>query len=250
MANDGVTSQLTLLKDIVLKGRIPKHLAVIPDGNRRYARKKGISLANAYEEGLQKAKEFARWCRELGIRYLTFYSLSLENLQNRSPDELNILFTLMKKYAKELINNKEIHTDQVRVRIVGRLNLLPKDLLEILEDLERVTREYENYHLIFLMAYSGRAEILDAVNKLLTINVSESLRVDEKFFRQFLYLPDVPDPDLVIRTSGEQRISNFLLWYLAYSELYFINKFWPEITMEDLLKAIRDFQQRERRFGR
>lgn len=240
---------LSELREIVLRNKIPQHIAVIPDGNRRYARKYGLTIIEAYRRGVEKAKEFAEWCQDIGVKYLTFYSLSLENLQRRPREELNILFNLMRVYFRELIEDKRIHENEVRIRIVGRINLLPRDLIDLISKVERTTEEYERYHITFLIAYSGRAEIVDAVKKILA-ETPYNHEITEDFFRKFLYLPDVPDPDLVIRTSGEQRISNFLLWYLAYSEFFFIKKYWPEITLEDLLLVLREFQLRERRFGR
>ena len=138
----------------------------------------------------------------------------------------------------------------MRVRVVGRLNLLPEDVRSVIREVENATSNYSSYYLIFLIGYSGRAEIIDAVNALMRDKSNGIKEIDEELFRRYLYLPNVPDPDLVIRTSGEMRISNFLLWYIAYSELYFVKKYWPEITYSDLLLAIKHYQNRERRFGR
>ncbi len=237
------------LKKIILKDRLPRHIGVIPDGNRRFARKYGLSLLEAYEKGVQKGEEFAQWCRDLGIKYLTFYALSLENLQRRSKEELQILFSLLRKYLIKIAKDERIHRDEVKVRVFGRLELLPDGVVKAARNLESVTNSYDRYHLILLIAYSGRDEIINAVKRVLQEN-SDANNINEETFRQFLYLSDVPDPDLIIRTSGEMRLSNFLLWYAAYSELYFINVFWPEITFRHLLFAIRNYQMRERRFGK
>jgi len=236
------------LKKLVLQNPLPRHIGVIPDGNRRFAKKKGLSLYEAYELGVRKGEEFAEWCRMLGIKYLTFYTLSLENLERRSKEELSILFDLLKRYLNRIAKDERVHRDQVRVRVLGRIDLLPEDVKESIRYVEEATIDYDRYHLIFLIAYSGRKEIIDAVNAILSNQEISS--VTEEIIRKHMYLSDIPDPDLVIRTSGEMRISNFLLWYIAYSELYFINVYWPEITFKDLLLAIRSYQIRERRFGR
>jgi len=238
------------LKNLVLRAPVPKHIGVIPDGNRRFAKKNNLSLYEAYELGIQKGEDFAEWCRELGVNYLSFYTLSIENLERRSKGELELLFSLLKKYMKKLASDERIHRDKVRVRVVGRLNLLPNDVREAITEVEEATKDYESYYLIFLIAYSGRAEIIDAVNRIINNGSNAVNSLKEGEFRKYLYLPNVPDPDLIIRTSGEMRISNFLLWYIAYSELYFVDKYWPEITYKDLLLAVRHYQNRERRFGR
>jgi len=247
MTSDESSLPEDALKKLVLQGTLPKHIGVIPDGNRRYARKQGLSLVEAYERGVEKGEIFAEWCRKLGVKYLTFYTLSLENLERRSSDEKKLLFSLLKKHFKRLIEDARIHEDCVRVKVIGRISLLPQDLQEVIHHVEEVTASYNRYYLIFLIAYSGRAEIIDAINKLL---VNGPKRVDENIFRNYLYMGNIPDPDLIIRTSGEMRISNFLLWYIAYSEFYFVKRYWPEITFKDLLLAIRNYQKRERRFGR
>lgn len=238
------------LLGLVSKHSIPRHVGVIPDGNRRFARKNGLSLYEAYELGIRKGEDFAQWCRDLGIKYLSFYTLSIENLERRSERELSLLFSLLKRHMKRLVVDERIHRDKVKIKIVGRLTLLPKDVREVIQEVEEATKDYENYYLIFLIAYSGRAEIIDAIKNIVNeVGVSAN-DVNEDFLRKRMYLSDIPDPDLVIRTSGEMRISNFLLWYIAYSELYFVRKYWPEVTYEDLLQAIRHYQVRERRFGR
>ncbi len=239
------------LRELVSRGPLPRHIGVIPDGNRRFARKRGLSLLEAYELGVKKGEIFAEWCRDLGIRYLTFYTLSLENLEKRSKSELDILFDLLKKHLIRLVDDERIHRDRVRVRIAGRINLLPEDVQDVIRHVENVTKDYDQYHLIFLIAYSGRGEIIDAIKSILASKRDDNLmEFSEKDFRKYLYLSDIPDPDLIIRTSGEMRISNFLLWYIAYSEFYFVKKYWPEISFKDLLLAIRSYQNRERRFGR
>lgn len=247
MTSDESSLPEDALKKLVLQGTLPKHIGVIPDGNRRYARKQGLSLLEAYERGVEKGEIFAEWCRNLGVKYLTFYTLSLENLERRSSDEKRLLFSLLKKHFKRLIEDARIHEDHVRVKVIGRISSLPRDLQEVIHHVEEVTASYNRYYLIFLIAYSGRAEIIDAINKLL---VNGPKKIDENIFRNYLYMGNIPDPDLIIRTSGEMRISNFLLWYIAYSEFYFVKRYWPEITFKDLLLAIRNYQKRERRFGR
>ncbi len=228
--------------------RIPVHIGIIPDGNRRYARKHGLSLEQSYEIGVEKVKEVLRWSREFGVKYVTIYALSQENLQNRSKNELNIIFKLMKRYLGNISSDREIHENKVRILIAGETRTLPRDLQEAIVNAQSETQGYNNYYLILLIAYGGRQEIINAINKILSDNRYD--KVTEEIFKRYLYLPNIPYPDLVIRTSGEMRISNFLLWQIAYSELYFSKLLWPEFSKEEFIKALTDYQKRERRYGK
>lgn len=232
------------------EGQLPRHLAIIPDGNRRYAEVKGINFHSAYLKGAEKAREVARWTRKIGIKYLTFYSLSIENLERRPGQELTFLFDIFERKLRDLLDDDEIHETETRVHIMGNRSKLPNHLQMVIREVEEATKNYDNYHIIFLLGYSGRKEILHAVKELLKEEKQPS-DINSEVFSSHLYMGDgIPDPDLVIRTSGEIRISNFLLWQIAYSELYFTEKLWPALTFSDLLQAVKTFQERSRRFGR
>jgi len=229
--------------------RIPQHIGLIPDGNRRYARKKGISLFEAYESGVNKVREFLRWCRSYNIKYVSIYALSSENLKGRSESELNVIFSLMKKYLNEIKEDPEIHENEVRIHFAGERRSLPKDLIDLMSEIEELTGNYSNYHVILLINYGGRQEIVRAVKEILK-NGYKPEDVTAEEIKKHLYLPDIPYPDLVIRTSGEMRLSNFLIWQVAYSELYFSKKLWPEFTKDDFEAALKEYARRERRYGK
>jgi len=240
------------LKEKVLSNPLPHHVAIIMDGNRRYAKNLGLSEEEAYMRGKEKLEEVLEWCLDLGIKILTVYAFSTENLK-RSKKELNILFKLFKHAIEDAYHDERIHKNGVRVNVMGKLELLPQDIRDAAGKLMEKTRNYGNYVLNVALAYGGRQEIVDAIREIAKkvregkINPED---VDEKTVSSHLYTKDVPDPDLILRTSGEERISNFLLWQLAYSELYFADVYWPAFKKEDFLRAILTYQQRKRRFGR
>ncbi|MGQ4892345.1 MAG: polyprenyl diphosphate synthase [Candidatus Njordarchaeia archaeon] len=229
--------------------RVPIHIGLIPDGNRRYAKRKKLTLDQSYEIGVKKVKEFLSWCREFNIKYVTIYALSLENILGRNKHELRIIFNLMEKYLKNIEKDEDIHANKVRILVAGSKGLLPKHVMEAIQKAEESTKNYDKYYLILLIGYGGRREIVDAIKKILLQKIRPE-EINEETLKNYLYLPDIPYPDLIIRTSGEKRISNFLLWQIAYSELYFAKPLWPEFTREDFIEALVDFQRRERRFGR
>ncbi|MEM7816856.1 MAG: polyprenyl diphosphate synthase [Candidatus Aenigmatarchaeota archaeon] len=224
----------------------PVHIGIIPDGNRRFGEKYNLSLAKAYELGINKLKDVLEWSRELGIKIVTVWSFSTENI-NRSLKERVAFFSLIEKKAKEALKNSGIVDERVEIKIIGNLKILPSSLVRILKKMEEKTKDNKPYRLNIAIGYGGRQEILDACNKLIRSGIR---KVDENIFRKFLYLNDTPDPDLIIRTSGEYRLSGFLPWHSAYSELVFLKPLWPELTKDDFVNAIREFEQRERRFGR
>lgn len=221
-----------------------KSIAFIPDGNRRFARKKGISYAEAYEAGFRKAEEVFDWCLAKGINSATVYALSTENLK-RHKDELQVLFSLYKKYLKELAKSDRIHNNGVRVKIIGRKGLNGLD--EAITAVEEATAGYDRCHLNIALGYSGRSEILDAIKKAASAGLNLT-SIDENAFFSFLDEPN--EIDLLIRTGGEARLSNFLLWQTAYTELYFCNCLWPEFTKSDFDSAIEWYNQIKRNFGR
>lgn len=225
---------------------MPVHLGIIPDGNRRFGEKYNLSLAKAYELGINKLRDVLSWSRELGIKIVTVWSFSTENV-NRSSIERKTFFSLIEKKAKDALKNSNIIDDRVEVKIIGNLDFLPKSLVRVLKKVEEKTEGNKPYRLNIAIGYGGRQEIIDACNKLIKNGVK---KVNEKIFRKFLYLNDTPDPDLIIRTSGEFRLSGFLPWHSAYSELVFLKPLWPELSKKDFVNAIKEFEKRERRFGR
>ena len=232
---------------------VPQHLGVILDGNRRLAKRLVKLPWKGHDWGAKKVTEFLSWCRELGIQYVTLYSLSIQNIFNRPKNELDYIFKIFKREALELLKpDHDVHKYGIRVRAIGRLHLLPKELQVLLRKVEKITEKYKNYFLNVAVAYGGQEEITDAVKDLarkISKGILKPSQINENLIRHSLYTNGTPYPDLIIRTGGERRLSNFLLWQSAYSELYFIDKMWPELSKRDFLKAIKDFQDRERRFG-
>ncbi len=229
--------------------KVPSHLGIIPDGNRRWAKARGLMPWMGHEEGAKRFREILRWCEELGIRMLTIYSLSTDNL-SRSKEEVDFLMKLFKRELEALLKNKEVHEKKVRVRVIGNKKLLGKELQDTIEKTENATREYSEYFLNFAMAYGGRAEILDATRRIAQLVKENKIKIegiDEKIFSKELYA-ELPDVDLIIRTS-EQRLSGFLPWQSTFAELIFLPKFFPDLTKEDFLNAIQEYSIRERRFG-
>ena len=241
------------LEETIRKDKIPSHIAVIMDGNRRWAKKKGFYPWFGHKAGAEKVDELVEWCRNLGIKVITLYALSTENLK-RPKRELDEIFKLLKEKSLEYLNDERLRKHGIRVKIIGRKNLLPMDVREALERLEEATSKYNNLYLNVAIAYGGRAEIVDASKNLIKDVLSGKIKadeIDEDVLEKYLYTSDIPnhEPDMIIRTSGEERISNFLLWQSAYSELVFLDVYWPEFRKIDLMRAIRTYQKRQRRFG-
>lgn len=244
------TYEKRLLKEVQSRP-VPQHVAVIMDGNRRYAKEFGLVVAEGHEKGKEKLEEMLEWCLELGIRVLTVYAFSTENVA-REKDEVNILMRMFSQNFKKLADDERVHKHKVQVRVLGQKDMLPQDVREAIEYAEDKTQGYDGYFFNIAVGYGGRQELLQAVKR-----VAEEVRdgrleiddIDEQTFYKYLYTYDLPDPDLILRTSGEERISNFLLWQLAYSELYFSDVYWPGFRKVDFLRAVRSFQLRKRRFG-
>ncbi|WP_297461707.1 polyprenyl diphosphate synthase [Thermococcus sp.] len=240
------------LLEKVKSGKLPNHVAIIMDGNRRWARKIEKPPWYGHLFGSQKLEEIMEWCRELGIRTLTVYAFSTENFR-RTPDEVRALMDLFERKFKELVEDERVHRYGIRVNVLGRKELLPENVRKAAEDAERATRKYSNYFLNIALAYGGRSEIADAVKDIVRdvqegrISIED---IDEEMIKRYLYYPNMPDPDIVIRTGGEERISNFLLYQIAYSELFFVDVYFPEFRKIDFLRIIREYQKRQRRFGR
>jgi len=224
--------------------KIPNHVAIIMDGNGRWAKRRGLDRVYGHKEGVKAVEKTIKFAKKVGIKYLTLFAFSTENWQ-RPIDEVNAIMSLLVGYINKKI--PMLLENDVKLIFMGRREGLWDSVLEAMEKGERETSQCSSLTVVIALNYSGKAEILDAVNKILKSNVES---IDEESFRQFFYRPEIPDPDLLIRTSGEKRISNFLLWQLAYTELYFTDVLWPDFDEEEFLKALYDYQSRERRFGK
>ena len=235
---------------------LPKHIGIIMDGNRRFARTVGLDVKTGHNYGAGKAREVLDWCLDLGIKHVTIWGFSTEN-HSRKPEEVAHLHSLFAQQAKDLINDTRLHENRVRVRVIGDIDSFPDDTKEALRRMEEATEDYSGMHLNVALGYGGREEIVSAVRKLLLersdqVSSPDELahHIDAEGISRHLYTAGVPDPDFVIRTSGEVRLSGFLLWQTAYSEFYFCDAFWPSFRKVDFLRAVRSFQARERRFGK
>lgn len=225
---------------------IPQHVAVIMDGNGRWAREKGHDRIFGHLNGVEAVRASLKAARTLGVQYLTLYAFSTENW-NRPPEEVEALMDLLVKTIVEEV--KDLHENKVRLRAIGSLDSLPANCRKQLDDAIERTADNDGIDLILALSYSARWEIVKAVKSIVDSGVPAD-EVDEQVFTEHLATHDLPDPELMIRTSGEQRISNFLLWQIAYTELYFTQKFWPDFREDDFYDAIRDYQSRQRRFGK
>lgn len=237
----------------IKNGPFPRHIGIIPDGNRRWAKKRGLDPREGHNFGYEKVKEVLRWIWELKIPYVTVFAMSTENCVYRSPEERINLFNIVKQGLEELISMPEIHKNRVRILVVGRLDYVPEELRKLAKTVMEATANYDKYFLTIALCYGGRQEIVDAVKAIARDVEKGLLRPDdicEDTFTKYLPTGIIPDLDLIIRTSGEERISNFLLWHSAYSELYFCDVYWPDFRKIDFWRAIRSYQKRERRFGR
>jgi short-chain Z-isoprenyl diphosphate synthase len=235
----------------------PRHVGIILDGNRRHGRENNLTdPRDIYSAGADKLDDLLGWCAELGIPAITLWVLSTDNFQ-RSEEEVSGIFAAIEAKLNRLAADPQIHWRQVRVRAVGRLEMLPASTLEAVRRAEAATAGYDGIHLTIAAAYGGRQEITDAVQSFLKEQRERGKGLAEiiglvtpEVIGRYLYAPDLPDPDLIIRTSGEIRLSGFLLWQSAYAEYYFTDVFWPAFRKIDFLRAVRALQQRRRRFGR
>jgi len=221
---------------------LPKHIAIIMDGNGRWARERSLPRISGHREGAKRVKEIVRACGEIGIEVLTLFAFSTENWK-RSKRETNFLMKLFKEFLTKEIN--ELDRNKVRLKAIGNIEGLPLQVKDKLKKTIEITKN--NAGLIFNLAvnYGARQEIIEGVKKI----ISNKFEINEKRISDNLYTAGLPDPDLLIRTSGEMRISNFLLWQIAYTEIYITKIFWPDFHRDDLLKAIKNYQKRERRYG-
>ena len=229
---------------------VPKHVAIIMDGNGRWAKERGLPRIAGHREGINSVREITRICGEIGVKYLTLFTFSTENW-NRPKREVKALMTLLLSTIKKEI--KELHKNNVKFSTIGDISILPKSTEKGIKEGIELTFNNSGLNLILALNYGSRQEILSAVNNIISdINKKdiEIDSIDENIFSSYLYTNNCPDPDLLIRTSGELRISNFLLWQSAYTEMYLTDTYWPSFRENELFQAINDFQNRERRFGK
>lgn len=234
---------------------MPAHIGLILDGNRRYARGIGLDVRRGHQFGVRKLKTFLEWCLEYGVRHVTLFVFSTENF-SRDPEEVQYLLDLFVRESATFLDDLRLDTEQVRIKIIGQRHRLPLKVIEASEALELSTAEHEGMLLNIALAYGGREEITDAVKGVLKEAADEgrsleavAAELSAEQLSKHLYTAGMPDPDFIIRTSGEQRLSGFLLWQSAYSEFYFCDALWPEFRRIDFLRAVRDYQRRERRYG-
>jgi tritrans,polycis-undecaprenyl-diphosphate synthase [geranylgeranyl-diphosphate specific] len=233
---------------------MPNHIGVILDGNRRWAVQHEKVPWEGHYAGGENVKEFLKWCLNLNIKTITLYALSTENF-NRSPRELDELMKMYEKALKDVLSSDVLNKYQVNVRVIGRMSLLPSNLQELIKEVEKKTETYNQFYLNIALAYGGRSEIVDATKEIATLVKLGEVKpedISEALIEKHLYTSHLPqpDPDLIIRTGSESRLSNFLLWQAAYSELFIIDVYWPDFREIDLERAIRDYQKRKRRFGK
>ena len=232
------------------RSKLPEHVAIIMDGNGRWAKKKLMNRVRGHEQGVKVVREITRACRNIGIPFLTLYAFSTENWQRPKP-EVAALMVLLKKFLKS--EHDELIKNNIKLNAIGQINRLPSDVREILEQTISDTANNTRLNLNLALSYGGREEITQAVQ-----NIAQKVKngtltpeeINENLIKENLYTKNFPDPDLMIRTSGEMRISNFLLWQLAYSEMFITDTLWPDFSQEEFIEILMDYQKRDRRFGK
>ena len=247
----GQAVEARLMREVKAHPFQVSHLAIIMDGNRRFAWSKALQTGIGHRLGKKKLEQVLDWVLELEIPFFTVYALSTENLK-RESNELEGLFKLYIEGLHDIADDPRIHDNEVKVQIIGRREMLPLRVRDAIDYAESKTKDYDKYRFTVCLAYGSREEMIGAIRQIASDHASGELpllEIDENEVSKRLYTSDMPDPDLVIRTSGEERISNFLLWQMAYSELYFTDVFWPSFSRKELLKAIQVYQQRKRRYG-
>ena len=237
-------------REEISHGIVPNHIAIIMDGNGRWAKDRRLPRFAGHNEGINSVREIVRICGEIGVEYLTLYTFSNENWSRPNKEVSAIMNLLMKTISKEISN---LHRNNVRFNAIGSLDALPKNSLQGIKRGIEKTKENTGLNLTLALSYGGRQELLRAIKSIIQKVTSELIKLDdinEDEIMNELYTKNMPDPDLLIRTGGEKRISNFLLWQIAYTELYMTDTFWPDFREDSLLKSILDFQNRQRRFGK
>jgi len=231
---------------------VPRHVGIIMDGNRRFAQVLGLGdVGFGHIAGQERLENVLDWCLDLGIKALTVYAFSTENFQRAAP-ERDLLMELFEHNFRKMASDERVHKNKIRVRAIGDLQSLPVSVQSAAQHVMDVTKGYDQYQFNVAIAYGGRQEIVDAVRRIaneVAAGTLNSADITDETIRARLYAPEVPDPDFIIRTSGEERISNFLLWQMAYAELYFADVNWPELNRLEFLRAIQEFQRRKRRYG-
>ncbi len=229
--------------------KLPVHIAIIMDGNGRWAKKRGLPRSVGHREGSFVLKRIVLECSRLGIKYVSVFALSTENW-SRPKDEIEGLMNLLREFIKSA--DKEIAENDIRIRFAMSRNGIPEDILAEIDRLVEKTKDIKGTQLIIALNYGGKDEIINAVKKLVADARDDLLQpedINDRMFSDYLYLPDVPDPDMIIRPSGEKRLSNFFLWQAAYSEFWYSNVLWPDFSEKHLAQAIEDYNKRDRRFG-
>jgi len=225
---------------------IPQHIVLFPDGNRRWAKNKGIASLEGHMQGYKNLLDFSEWCKNRGVKVLTAFGFSTENW-NRSPEEVDYLMKLLEKCLAD--NLDKYNKEGTRVRVIGQRDRLPESLKKAIVAVEESTKNNSNLFLNLAISYGGKWDILQAVKKIVEEKIPAE-KIDEKLFESYLSTADLPAPDFIIRAGGEKRLSNFVLWQAAYSELYFSPKLWPDFSEKDLDEALEEYDQRHRRFGK
>lgn len=243
-------TRIPTTEELIAHGNIPRHVAVIMDGNGRWAKRRGVPRLMGHRAGRDSVRDIVRGCSDLGVQVLTLYTFSVENWQ-RPAREVSALMTILRQSLRA--ERKELKANNVRLNVIGRVHELPAPVREELAAAQDYLSSSTGMLMNLALSYGGRAEIVDGVRRLLK-DASEGgfdpARIDDELFASYLYTAGLPDPDLLIRTSGEMRISNFLLWQLAYTELWITDTLWPDFRRQHLHQAISDYQKRDRRFGR
>jgi len=232
------------------KNKVPEHIGIILDGNRRFAKRLMMKPWKGHEWGAKKVEKLFNWCKDLGIKEATLYTFSIENF-NRPKDEFDFLMKIFKMELKRLMKNEDVMKEGIRVNFIGRICMFNSGLETLMRQVMEKTKDNDRYIVNFAMAYGGRSEVVDATRKIAEQIKEGKLNIDqinEETFKNYLYTAD--EPDLIIRTGGEKRTSNFLPFQGAYSEWLFLEKTWPEFEKEDLIEAIAEYGRRERRFGK
>lgn len=233
----------------IKKDKLPRHIAIIMDGNGRWARKKGLPRIAGHWAGAEVLRDIVKFCSELDIQVLSVFAFSTENWK-RPPEEVNTILNLLVYYLKK--ETAELHRNNVKIMVTGEINDLPQRIIDEIDRCMKLTRDNTGLILNILLNYGSRREIVKACRDICRDAICGKIateEINEDLFKKYLFTGDIPDPDLLIRPSGELRISNFLLWQIAYAELWFTEVYWPDFRREDLYRALLDFQKRDRRFG-
>ena len=225
---------------------LPQHLAIIMDGNGRWAKRKRLPRVEGHRAGAKSVQETVETCARLGIKYLTLYAFSKENWK-RPKREITTLWRLLEDYLRK--EDKALVENKFRLKVLGQRDQIPEKVRRELNRVEELTKDHDGMTIVLALNYGGRTEIVDAVKKLLSEEKFDVDSLNEETFSEYLYTAQLPDPDLLIRTSGELRVSNFLLWQIAYSEIWITHELWPDFRRKHILQALIDYQKRERRFG-